>query len=146
MYKKLVLVFVAVCLASLALAKQGYYRWLDDNGQPHFTQNPPSDRPSQFIETRQGYRSDDGEINPEFPQTQPPKRADNPPPSAETRKFEILPDKDPDRCSQARNALASFSRGQRVRVTDEDGNSRLLNAEEQAAQKEEARKLVDIYC
>ena len=144
MYKKIALACLIACLSAGAIAKSGYYRWLDDNGQPHFTQKPPLDRPSQFIETRRGYSSD--EINPENPQSVPPKRADSAPTDKAPKQLEILPDKDPERCAEARNALQNFSRGQRVRVTDDQGEARILNREEMDAQKAKAQELVNIYC
>lgn len=145
MYKKLAFICLIAVMSAGVLAKSGYYRWLDDNGQAHFTQRPPLDRPSQFIETTRGYSNSD-EINSESPQTAPPQRADSTPANRAPGQLEILPDKDPERCTQARSALQSFSRGQRVRVTDDKGDSRILNEEEKNSQKEKALELIKIYC
>lgn len=145
MYQKIVLtcLIAALSMGAVALTKTGYYRWLDDDGQPHFTQKPPIDRPSQFVETKRGYSSN--EVNPDSPPAVPPKRADSAPASND-KQLEILPNKDPERCVQARNALQSFSRGQRVRVTDDQGETRILNQEEINTQKEKAQELIKIYC
>lgn len=144
MYKKIVLACLLAVFSAAVFAKSGYYRWLDEEGRPQFTQKPPVNRPYTFIQSNVPYNRDD--VNPEYPQTNPPKRAESAPNQGTEKKFEVLPDKDPGRCAQARKALASFARGQRVRVTDESGESRVLNSEEQAQQEEKARELVDIYC
>ncbi|MFT5576903.1 MAG: hypothetical protein ACI89D_002432 [Bermanella sp.] len=144
MYKKLALACLIALLSMSALAKTGYYRWLDDNTQVHFTQNPPTDRPSKFVETKRGYNNDD--VNPKSPQPLPPKRADSAASKQEPQQVEILPDKNPERCTQARDALQSFSRGQRVRVTDDKGEARILNTQELNSQKEKAQELIKIYC
>ena len=148
MLKKLAIAVLVVASASALAAKNGYYRWIDDNGQPHFTQKPPLDRPSRFIGTSRGYSSDD--VDPPYPATIPPKRADSgtdqDSDKDEPKQFEVMPDKDPERCEQARKALDSFSRGQRVRVKDDDGEYRVLDNEEQAEQKARAQEAIDIYC
>ena len=138
MLKKLAIAVLVVASASALAAKNGYYRWIDDNGQPHFTQKPPLGRPSRFI------------VDPPYPATIPPKRADSgtdqDSDKDEPKQFEVMPDKDPERCEQARKALDSFSRGQRVRVKDDDGEYRVLDNEEQAEQKARAQEAIDIYC
>lgn len=145
MLKKFTLYTLCLLLCGTALAKSGYYRWLDDNGQPHFTQKPPTDRPSTFIETSSGYSRSD--VQPPSQPTMPPKRANSAP--AEQKppaQFEVLPNKDPKRCMEAREAVQTFSRGQRLRVKDENGEYRLLNNEEKAEQKNRAMEQIDIYC
>lgn len=144
MYKKLALTCLLVLMSAGVIAKSGYYRWLDDNGQAHFTQKPPLDRPSKFIETARGYSSD--EASPESSQSEPPKNAASSPGKNEPKQIEILPDKDPERCAQAKAALQSLDRGQRVRVTDDKGETRILNADEKKAQKDQAQEAIDVYC
>nr|ADI18772.1 hypothetical protein [uncultured gamma proteobacterium HF4000_36I10] len=146
MFKKFTLFTLCLLLAGTALAKSGYYRWLDDEGQPHFTQKPPADRPSTFIESNKGYsRSSDAQ--PDSEPSYPPKRADSAPAEQKApEQYEVLPDKDPKRCMEARQAVDNFARGQRLRVKDENGEYRLLNNEEKAEQKVKAKELVDIYC
>jgi hypothetical protein len=145
MFKKFTLFTLCLLLVGTALAKSGYYRWLDDEGQPHFTQKPPTDRPSQFIKTGSGHSRDD--VEPPYPAEVPAKRADSAPKDKDApEQFQVLPDKDPKRCMEARKALENFSRGQRLRVKDENGEYRLLDTEEKAEQKDRARELIDIYC
>ncbi len=145
MLKKFTLFTLCLLLVGTALAKSGYYRWLDDEGQPHFTQKPPADRPSTFIETRKGLGN--SEAKPANELSNPPKRANSAPADQQTPKqYEVLPNKDPQRCMQAREAVQNFARGQRLRVKDESGEYRLLNNEEKAEQEAKARELVDIYC
>lgn len=143
MYKKLALTCLLILLSAGAIAKSGYYRWLDDNGQAHFTQKPPLDRPSKFIETTRGYSN--VEVDPESPQTVPPKRAESAA-KDEPGQIEILPDKDPERCAQAKAALQGLARDQRVRVTNDKGETRILSADEKKAQKDQTQKAIDVYC
>ncbi len=144
MFKKIVLTCLLATLSLGVLAKSGYYRWLDDSGHPQFTQKPPLDRPSKFVPLSRSFSSD--EVNPASPQPVPAKRADSAPPEQEPQQLEIMPDKNPERCAQAKSALQSFSRGQRVRVKDDTGEARILSKEEVDTQKERAQELVKIYC
>ncbi len=144
MYKKIALTCLIVILSTGAVAKSGYYRWLDDNGQVHFTQKPPLDRPATFVKSTSSQSRDD--VNPQYPQPVPPKRAESAPSDKQPEQLEILPDKDPERCEQARTALQSLSRGQRVRVKDENGEMRVLNFDEMDSQRKKAQELIDIYC
>jgi hypothetical protein len=53
------LALLAVSPALLA-GPQGYYRWKDDKGQFQATQQPPGDRPSEFVRTSTGTASQSG--------------------------------------------------------------------------------------
>lgn len=124
--------------------KEGYYRWKDDTGEVHFTQQPPLGRQYDFIETRGGANvvnnnaaaeSADGQVDDGGAATAAPK------------KMEVLPPKDPVICSQAKSNLLTLQKsGARIRVTDPDGTSRLLNDEEVAEQKRRAQEAVGIHC
>ena len=43
-----------ICSAGVNADKTGYYRWADNEGKQHFTQQPPVGRKYDFVETRSG--------------------------------------------------------------------------------------------
>lgn len=134
----------AVFLSSATLAgKEGYYRWKDDSGEFHFTQQPPVGRQYEFVETRAGASvvSNGGDDSDEIGS---PEAA---PAAAAPQRMEVLPEKDPAVCAQAKENLLTLEKnGARIRVTDENGNSRLLNPEEMAVQKQRAQDAINIHC
>ena len=135
------LVLGATSLSTLA-AKSGYYRWIDAEGEVHFSQKPPVGHRYEFVETQTGRRSSIAEETPEDP---PASAAGIP--GTTPKSMEVLPPKDPDICQQAKGNLQSLSRsGARIKATDADGNSRYLNAEEIEQQRLRAEEAIRIHC
>lgn len=140
-----------LCIALLAFgqtasaAKEGYYRWQDGEGEVHFTQQPPRGQQYQFIETKGGAayqpapRLDENDAENEQTQASPGDTA--------PKKMEVLPPKDPAICAQARSNMQRLQlNGARIRVTEADGSSRLLNQEEIATQRERAQEAIKLHC
>lgn len=131
-------------------AKDGYYRWQDDQGEYHFTQQPPLGRSYEFVESDSGAsfsrRSDDAEEDGGEAETQGDDSGTggaDPQPA----KMEVLPPKDPAICAQAKSNLQSMqNNAARIRMTDENGNTRFLTPEEKEEQKARAQEAIRIHC
>lgn len=127
--------------------KMGYYRWTDNEGKQHFTQQPPLGRRYEFIETRSGASissggSDDFTEVREEVEEEPDAELDNVP-----DKMEILPPKDPALCKKAQENLRSLTaNGARIRITNPDGSTRMLNAEEIKQQENRAQSIIKLHC
>ena len=136
-------VLLLAAAPALQAAQQGYYRWHDDAGVEHFTQQPPPGRKSEFIATSTGKstaNADDAGQSTES-QSDAPK-ADKKP---VTGPLQAVPDKDPAKCKQAQDTLSALNSHARIRekVGDE---YRYLNADEIAEQKRLAQESIDVYC
>lgn len=133
-----------------AAAKDGYYRWQDDQGEYHFTQQPPLGRSYEFVESDSGAsfsrRSDDAEEDGVEAGSQD-SDADTEAADPQPAKMEVLPPKDPAICAQAKSNLQSMqNNAARIRMTDENGNTRFLTPEEKEEQKARAQEAIRIHC
>ncbi len=138
-----------LCAASLIaasptlLAAQGYYRWHDDAGVEHFTQQPPAGRKSEFIATSTG-KSTAVEAGETAASTEA-KTAAKDTKKPVTGSIQAVPDKDPEKCQQAQDAQATLNSHARIR--EKVGEEyRYLTPEEIADQKKLAQESVDVYC
>ena len=135
---------LVIIAPTLLAAPQGYYRWKDDAGAEHFTQQPPPGRKSEFIATSTG-RATSVEAG-ETAETQETKTPAKPGASKPvTGPIQAIPDKDPEKCKQAQDSQAVLNSHARIRekVGDE---YRYLTPEEITDQKKAAQESLDVYC
>lgn len=136
---------VALLLAAPALlaAQQGYYRWHDDAGIEHFTQQPPAGRKSEFVATSTGKSTavDSGETAASAEVKESTKTANKP----ITGSLQTVPDKDPEKCKQAQDTQTALNSHARIREKVGD-DYRYLTADEIAEQKKLAQESTDVYC
>jgi hypothetical protein len=128
---------------ALLAAQQGYYRWHDDAGAEHFTQQPPAGRKSEFIATSTGKSTavDAGETAGSAENKATEKNAQKP----ITGPMQALPDKDPEKCKQAQETQTTLNSHARIREKVGD-DYRYLTPEEIAEQKKLAQESADVYC
>jgi len=134
---------------SAVAAKDGYYRWQDDEGEYHFTQQPPLGRSYEFVESRSGTsfsrQSDDNDSATEADEQGGESSTE--PTNPQPAKMEVLPPKDPAICAQAKSNLQSMqNNAARIRMTDENSNTRFLTPEEKEEQKARAQEAIRIHC
>ncbi|AKH68987.1 protein of unknown function (DUF4124) [Spongiibacter sp. IMCC21906] len=136
----LLLLSLGICATAHA-GKQGYYRWQDEGGEVHFSQQPPHGQRYEFISTG----SNTPYTAPEFANQQngnsSPTDSDKQP-----EKMEILPPKDPAICQKAKRNLQSMQANARIRVTNADGSSQLLSPKDIEVQRARAKEAVKIHC
>ncbi len=134
---------ITVAPALLAAPQQGYYRWHDDAGVEHFTQQPPAGRKSEFIATSTG-KSTSVEAG-ETAASAETKDAAKAPAKPVTGPIQAVPNKDPEKCKQAQDTQTTLNSHARIREkVGED--YRYLTADEIAEQKKLAQESVDVYC
>lgn len=133
--------------APLQAAKPGTYVWKDENGNTQYSDRPPEGVKSEFIEI-QGIGLKGGKP----PRTEQSNEvADEQSDDAEAedkaplKEYEVLPDKNPALCKQARENLKAL-KAARIRGVDENGERRYLSEEEKAAQRATAQKIIRIHC
>jgi hypothetical protein len=139
------LFYVAILSAAHATAGTTHYRWIDDRGHPvHSDRPPPKGIDYEVITTGSGLKrvvtADEGAVPPEvkprvgneFDQID----------SAEAGRSR----KNPEMCARARANLEALTTKSRVIMRDEQGEERVLSAEEIVAERDKAEALVEVYC
>ena len=127
----------------MAAPPQGYYRWKDDAGNEHFTQQPPTGRKSEFVAVSTGRST---EVAPgETIDSDATKQNQAKPANKPTGPIQAVPDKDPAKCKQAQDAQSVLDSHARIREKVGD-DYRYLTPEEIAEQKKLAQDSVDVYC
>lgn len=133
---------------TLLAGPQGYYRWKDDKGQFQATQQPPADRPSEFVRTSTGTAAQTGADENPTGNTPPPQpgAAAEPAKKAGPVGLQAMPDKDPEKCKQAQEAQTVLNSHARIREKDEKGEYRYLAVEEITDQKRLAEEAIQVFC
>lgn len=133
-------------------ACNGGYRWSevkDGKTITHYTQQPPEGRPSECVQISTGTRSqvNPGESDDATAVGKPgadgktPAKAD-----AKPKSMEGLPEKDPEKCKQAKDTKSVLDSHARIREKDESGEYRYLTPEEIGEQKKIADESIGVYC
>jgi hypothetical protein len=137
----LALLAISPCLLA---AQTGYYRWKDDKGQFQATQQPPVDRPSEYVRLSTGQSTPvaPGETVESKEGQAPAKPADNAAPGP----LQGVPDQDPAKCKEAQDAQAMLDSHARIREKTASGEYRYLSPEQIAEQKKRAQESIDVYC
>ncbi len=133
-----------LCLVPLHMAAATAYKWIDENGETHYSQSPPTATKAEVIKT-------------------PTSPADAPAPEqkpANTAAQKPVDTKQPldnkakaedaavraENCASASKDLETLQNSPRVTVKNKDGLYHRLNDEERKARIEETQKRVDEFC
>ena len=132
-----------LCSAPLQ-ADEVYYRWLDAKGDPvHSDRPPPAGTPYEVVSSKTARSrrigADQGGATGADDAAPVEGRVN----TYLTRK--PIP-KDPARCQQARDNLATLETGMRIRMQDENGDFYFISDEEREIQKANAQANIDAYC
>lgn len=138
--KKLLVVTFLCMVFNITAAPSGLYRWTDENGQVQYSDRPPEDIKSTFIKLSSGKSSK--AYKSETPSGSDAALKDGIEPG---KSLEIMPEKDPALCLQAKKNLKALE-GARIRITEPDGSKRFLTEDEKEGQRENARKFIKINC
>jgi hypothetical protein len=130
---------------TITASEKGMWRWLDEHGNPQFSDTPPKGIEAEFIKSSavgRGFKSS--------PQTSSNSTAntgnDTQTGQSEGTKLDVVGQKDPALCKQAQNNLGALTGVPKVRVTEADGSSRLLSDDEITSERDRAQKFIEIYC
>ena len=139
----LLMLLVATSTASLGASNQ--YRWLDDRGEPVYSDRPPPkgvdyEVVSAGSSLKRVVSAEEGAVPPE---TQPRvgnefNQVDS---SAGTRSKN-----NPELCQRARTNLEALSSSAKVKVRNEKGEVRYLNPEEMEIERQTAQAQISVYC
>ena len=138
---------LAALSANTSISSAVTYKWVDADGNTHYTQSPPpGDTKAETIKPPP-------RVNPEYDKKQAVKRQKLLDKSAESRKNSAAEKQKAEaekaankaKCEQARARLASYERP-RVNLIDEDGNYTVAPEETRQAELKKSRELVNKLC
>lgn len=134
---KLLLIAIAALFSFCASAQQ-YYRWIDENGVSHFSQNPPPEQASAEV----GLLPQNALVNDQHLQQAPEE-------DGLSNSEESLASfgKDPELCTQILQSLQTMNEHENIVMTDpETGNGIYLSESERAAEQVRLEDMRRYYC
>lgn len=142
---KALICFIALGVASQAIAGKTHYRWVDDRGHPvHSDRPPPKGIDYEVVSTGSGLKrvvtGDQGAVPAEIE-----PRVGNEFTQIDTNEASRSK-KNPEMCERARTNLATLTSNVEVKIRDDQGEERFLSEEEIIVQREKARAQVSVYC
>ena len=135
---------LALLLAALSPPSQAaIYKWVDEKGVTHFTEQPPASGQGEKVQPRV--------YAPATPVAPPPKKdAGTAEPKAEqaTPKavMALPPERMAEQCEQARQRLLQLESSPRILYRGEDGEMTRAPEEERQRMMDEERKRIELYC
>lgn len=140
-----------ITLVSLSVAAAGnsYYRWIDDRGNPVHSDRPPAENIEYEIISN-GSRSlrkvaPKTEAAPAQVKPQAQNTADIEAVKTAADDLQVTP-KNPEFCTLAQENLNALSTSARIKIRDENGEYRILDQDEQEAQRQKARDAIAVHC
>lgn len=139
------LVFIITLIPASLLASE-VYRWTDDAGNTHYSEDPPSGVDAEPVDIQTSSPSTP-DAAPSETETEEESEQEN----EEGASEEERPDKEAveearrRNCENARKALETLQQNARVQVED-DGERRYLSPEEKEAEEERYKELRDDNC
>lgn len=129
-------------------AAAAMYKWVDEDGNVHYTQTPPPAdvRQAETIKPPPDVNTDKARKDLEQEQELVDKIREQ---RLETKEEERLAQKEREQkeanCKMARDRLASYTQP-RVRYTGEDGNRYYFTEEERQEQIQKSKDMIDEFC
>jgi hypothetical protein len=142
---KTALALTLTLVASSASAEAAHYRWMNDRGEPIFSDRPPPQGVDyEVISSSSNFKravsAEEGAVPLE---TQP--RVGNEFEQTHAAAAERLK-KNPELCQRARTNLEAMTSSAKVQVRNDQGEIRLLTPEEMEVQKQTAKAQISVYC
>lgn len=125
------------------------YKWVDENGQTHYSQYPPPAQDYEALQPPPPPASDAGQAQQRLEQLlqrQEEQRQGREQAEQEAAAAEQQAEQRRKACAAARHNLEILTTGGRKRITGPDGVARYLPEEERQAKIAEARQQIEEYC
>jgi hypothetical protein len=127
--------------ANLAFAADDVlYKWTDADGNTKFGDRPPKGVPFERIKIRKS--KSDTATTPITEKVNAPKQED----SEVQNSISKVQQQMAEACKVAKANLKTLNTARKIRISTDDGGSRLLTDEEREAKKKETQEQIDTYC
>jgi hypothetical protein len=132
-----------VVATQTASAGNGLYHWINDRGEPLYSDRPPPKGVNYEVvsiktQSKRIVSAEEGVVPASVTST-----AGN-----EFEEVSTAPEpiKSPEMCNRAQTNLESLTSSDKVRVRNEQGEVRYLTPEEVAVERKTAREQIEVYC
>jgi len=145
------IIFFAALSVFSSLTSAGIYKWVDEQGNVHYSQQPPANTSAQKMKV-QHHAPRDVSSYKKPTLKKPGASADNSEKNAATTEPEKKPETRAEKkrrlaaCEQARRNLKYMSEVGRIREKDKDGNTVYLSQKQKEAKMKQARELISKHC
>ncbi|TLU61437.1 DUF4124 domain-containing protein [Thalassotalea litorea] len=140
MDRRIVLIPALMLLGSIAIQANAkdvtVYRWVDENGNIHYTQHEPIDNEYAEVKIETPYNKAKPSLMDKSIDTSVSQKV------ASAK----LANQAAEKCANAKNNLRVLNDFPKVKVTEEDGSTRLLTPVEKQQQLRIAENEVEVYC
>ena len=134
-----------LCLLPLQGAVAAAYKWVDDKGETHYSQTPPSATQVEVIKTPSSSDSAPAATVPQTGTSAPSEPTAGAADTPEAAKAEDAAIREKN-CTMARSNLETLQNADEVTVKDANGLLHALTPEERKSRSEEAEKNIKEYC
>ena len=134
-----------LCLLPLQGAVAAAYKWVDDKGETHYSQTPPSATQVEVIKTPSSSGSAPAAAAPQTGTSAPSETTTGAGNTPEAAKAEDAAIREKN-CASARRNLELLKNTGEVTVKDENGMLHALTPDERKSRSEEAEKNIKEYC
>lgn len=143
-YPRALLTTALLCLVPLHMVAATAYKWVDENGETHYSQSPPPATKAEVIKTPNASATTPTPAqNPASTATQKPVDAKQPPDAKAKAEDAAVRDEN---CASARKNMETLQNSARVTVKDVDGLYHRLNDDERKTRIEDTQKRIDEFC
>lgn len=141
------------------------YRWVDENGVVNYSERPPGDGRGERVNRNRAGAPAEAIRNPflppapaavarDLPEPTPPPPADAPPVDPRMQELEAeriaraeaLERERAEKCERLRAAFDRLTATQRIRIQDEDGQTRIIGEDERQARITRAQEGIVEFC
>lgn len=140
-FSLMLFLFSMAFMSSTQAAK--IYRWVDENGTAHYSQNPPRELQSETLNIR---ATSKGTASSNSVKTNINNAEKTESKEAESLTAEHSPEDKAKYCQQSKNLLQQMNGNTNRRFAQEDGSFRKLSEEEIADYRNKAQKGISDYC
>ena len=140
--------FCALLVSAVASAEQ-FYKWIDAQGTTHYTEDPPPPSATNSSEVRVSTRQPSGsDAAPPAPAAKNSNKTDNDKKAKtdSSKNNAAVADKDPERCKILQDNLQAMQSHGRVKMTDANGEVRVLSDDEKQQQMDSTQKQIKTFC
>lgn len=144
--------FLTLCIIFAATLSSSHaakiYRWVDENGMAHYSQNPPREHKSESVNIRAASKGTPSSSNIAAEKARQERKEAKT--EEEDKKEETTPKQSPEEmakfCQQSRTLLQQMNGNTNRRFEQDDGSYRKLTQEEIAGYKSQAQEGIQSYC
>jgi hypothetical protein len=135
-----------IVISSLsASAGRNHYTWVDDRGNPEFSDRPPPPGVEyEVVSTGSSLKRQVGAEEGAVPAENEPS-VGNEFEAVDAEKMQVMK-KNPEYCQRARDNLQTLDTAARIRVRNDQGEFRYLDEQEKESHRQTARSNIDKHC